>query len=530
MNQSGIVYLIGAGPGDPGLFTLRGAELLRQAEVVVYDGLVSRELLRLAPADAELIFGGKHDRNCAVSQEQLNAIILAQARAGRRVVRLKGGDPCVFGRGGEEAELLAAAGIPFEIVPGVSSVQSVACYAGIPVTHRRHSSQLVVVTGHEDPHSPANRQDWLGLARFSGTLVVLMGLKHLRAIADVLTAHGRPADTPAAVISQGTTLRQKTIVGTLSTIAYQVERAGLGAPAILVVGEVVRLRQDLNWFERRPLFGRRIVVTQRADLAAPLIAALRAEGAEVLPIPATIWGPHQARSPLDRALGRLAAYDWIVFSHPLAVNFFFERFLQLHSDWRQLGTARLGAYGPRTAAQLRRWRFLPAAVAADHKTPLILEAIVRAGDVRGKRFLLLRGEEADELVPEALAELGATVDVTPAFAVEPAMAPTLESSDFSERGANWIVFASGLAIQHFHLRFDLPRLAAAWPDMKLAIASGTIRWALDELGLEPSVTSLPDSIQAMVRDIRRAEESSPIRTGQGREDKKGSRAVAGALA
>jgi len=249
MKSKGIVYLVGAGPGDIGLFTLRGLELLRTAEVVIYDGLVNPELLRFAPPTAEIIRADKHDRARRVSQEQIHALLLAKARAGKRVVRLKGGDPCLFGRGGEEAEMLAEAGISFELVPGVSSFHSVPAYAGIPLTHRRYTSSITVVTGHENPSSPLNKLDWAQLARVPGTLVVLMGLRNLPQIAAALIAGGRPGTTPAAVISQGTTPRQQTVTGTLATIAALAGQARLPTPAVIVIGEVVTLREKVGWFE-----------------------------------------------------------------------------------------------------------------------------------------------------------------------------------------------------------------------------------------------------------------------------------------
>lgn len=249
----GTVFLVGAGPGNVGLFTLRGAEVLRAAEVVIYDGLVSRELLELAPATAELVYAGKHDRAHPVSQDEINHVLVDRARAGKRVVRLKGGDPFLFGRGGEEAELLAAAGIPFEVVPGVSSVQSVPGYAGIPLTHRDHSSSVTIVTGHPatSPASTCHAVNWADYARIPGTLVVLMGLNNLRVIAAELVRHGRAADTPTAVISRGTTEQQRTVVASLDAIADRVEEAALVPPAIIVIGEVVALRDKLAWFEDR---------------------------------------------------------------------------------------------------------------------------------------------------------------------------------------------------------------------------------------------------------------------------------------
>jgi uroporphyrinogen III methyltransferase/synthase len=260
MKSEGIVYLVGAGPGDIGLFTLRGSELLRQAEVVVYDGLVNPDLLRLAPATAEIICADKHNRARRVCQEQINRVLLAKARAGKRVVRLKGGDPCMFGRGGEEAEMLAEAGIAFEVVPGVSSFHSVPAYAGIPLTHRRYNSSVTVVTGHGASNSSGNNLDWAQLARVPGTLVVLMGLKNLRQITATLVAGGRSPETPVAVTSQGTTPRQRTVTGTLATITDLAEQTALPTPAVIVIGEVVGLRQKLAWFER-PHNGQRRAVS-----------------------------------------------------------------------------------------------------------------------------------------------------------------------------------------------------------------------------------------------------------------------------
>jgi uroporphyrinogen III methyltransferase/synthase len=497
---------VGAGPGDAGLFTLRGKEVLGRAEVVIYDGLVNLALLRLAPPTAEIIFGGKHDRTRCVTQEELNALLVAKGREGKRVVRLKGGDPFVFGRGGEEAEVLAAAGIPFEVVSGVSSMYSVPCYAGIPLTHREHVSSVIIVTGHEPPSSPTNKLDWAALARIPGTLVVLMGLRNVPAIAATLVVHGRAPETPIAIIGHGTTGRQETVVGTLATIAEEVSRAGIKPPAVTIIGDVVSLREQLNWFEQRPLFGRRVAVTQRLDLARPLVATLRERGAEVLEVPATRWVPHPDRARLDKALGELASYDWILFSNPLGLEFFFERFFQVHNDLRQLGSARLGAYGPRTGEKLREWRLHPAAVAPDHKTPLILEAITKCGSVQGQRFLVLRGDSAFEKVPEALEKLGAVVDVVPCFAVVPEVEdPTGGAAALVEEGADWIVFASGLAIEHFHQRFDLPRLMARFPRTRLAIASPTVQWALDKLNLAPAAIGKPDDAEDMANAIVRAE-------------------------
>jgi uroporphyrinogen III methyltransferase / synthase len=412
-------------------------------------------------------------------------------------------------------------------------------YAGIPLTHRDYASCVTVVTGHDAPSSPANKLDWAELARIPGTLVVLMGLRNMQAIAATLVAHGRSPDTPVAIVSRGTRGRQQTIVGTLDTIAGLASQAEVNPPAVTVIGEVVKLREQLNWFEQRPLFGRRVAFTQRSDLARPLVAALREQGAEVLEVPATRWVPcpgpggsdkdagagfeiggsgktsniqhptsniQSCQPGLDRALAHLESYDWILFTNPQGIDFFFERFFQAHQDLRQLGSARLGAYGPRTGQRLREFRLQPAAVAADHKTPLIMEAINKRGSVRGKRFLVLRGDVAHEKVPEALGSLGALVDVVPCYTVVPEEQDlTGGAAALVQEGADWIVFASGLAIEHFNERFDLPGLMAKFPSMRLAIASDTIQWALDKLGLAPSVIARANDVEDLVSAIIRKE-------------------------
>jgi uroporphyrinogen III methyltransferase/synthase len=496
------VFLVGAGPGDPGLLTRRGAEVLGRAEVVIYDGLVNPELLRLAPPSAEIIYGGKHDRTRAVCQEELNALLLARARAGKRVVRLKGGDPYVLGRGGEEAELLADAGIPFEVVPGVSSIEGVTCYAGIPLTHRAHCSGFTVVTGHESYTAPGHEAEWNRWAQTPGTLVILMGLRNLRELATYLAANGRAPDTPVAVISWGTTSRQRTVVGVLADIADRVAAVHLQPPAITVVGEVVRLREKLNWFERRPLFGQRVVITQRQELAQPVCAVLRELGAHVLEVPATRFLLPENRGPLDRALAEAPSYDWIVFSNPWVVDRFLELWLERHQDLRGLAGVRLGTFGPMTGDRVRAWRLHPAAVAADHKADLIHAAMTGADQLRGRRLLVLRAEGAGQDLIEPLRQEGARVDDVAAFRAVPETEDTTgDAARLVEGGADWLVFASGLAIEHFHHRLDLPKLLARFPRLKVALASPTIRWAMAHLGLKETVVARPNDIPSLVEEL-----------------------------
>src|SRR6266404_5306730 len=281
MKRKGIVYLVGAGPGDAGVLTLRGAELLGRADVVVYDALVNAELLRLAPKSAEIIYGGKRAKEHAIDQKQLNQLLIAHAQSGKTVVRLKGGDPYVFGRGGEEAEQLADAGVPFEVVPGVSSFVAVPNYAGIPLTHRGFCSKLTLITGHEDPAKEASNIDWPQVAKTPGTKVIMMGTDRIGEIAQMLISHGMDPATPVAMVRWGTTGRQQSIEGTLATIAEVVQKTKIGPPTDAVIGEVVKLRDKLNWFERRPLFGQRIVVTRTREQAGELVRRLHELGAEV---------------------------------------------------------------------------------------------------------------------------------------------------------------------------------------------------------------------------------------------------------
>src|SRR6266436_8862376 len=302
MKPNGMVYLVGAGPGDAGLLTLRGAELLRRADVVVYDALVNAELLQLAPKSAEVIYGGKRAKQQTISQSALNDLLISKAKAGKTVVRLKGGDPYVFGRGGEEAEQLADAGVKFEVVPGVSSFVAVPNYAGVPLTHRGFASKITLITGHEDPAKEASSIDWPQVAKTPGTKVIMMGTDRIGHIAETLVGNGMDAATPVAMVRWGTTGHQHSIEGTLATISEIAAKEKIGPPTVAVIGEVVKLRRKLNWFERRPLFGRRIVVTRRRDQAAELSRRLLELGAEVLEIPTIKMEPPTQKQDLVDAL------------------------------------------------------------------------------------------------------------------------------------------------------------------------------------------------------------------------------------
>ncbi len=391
MKSKGTVYLVGAGPGDARLLTLRGAELLRRAEVVIYDMLVNTDLLRFAPPDAELISRGSRGTQQALSQDQLTALMISKAREGKCVVRLKGGDPYIFGRGGEEAEELAAAKIPFEVVPGVSSIVAAPNYAGIPLTHREHCSTFTVLTGHENPDKGDSDLDFEQIARIPGTKVILMGLKRLRELTETLVARGMPAETPVGIVRWGTTGQQQSVEGTLASIADVAEAAHISAPAITVIGNVVKLRPKLNWFEQRPLFGQRIVVTRAREQAAKLADEFGVLGADVLEIPVIKIGPPSAerRQEIIDALLELNSYDWLVFTSPNGVTAFFDLFFKRFQDVRDIGGVRIAAIGPGTAAKLRELHLQVDLMPEEALGSKIVRAFERIESIENLRICLL---------------------------------------------------------------------------------------------------------------------------------------------
>jgi len=407
--MKGTVYLIGAGPGDPGLITVRGRHCIQTADVIIYDYLASPQLLKHARADAEFIYVGKKGGDHTLPQDGINALLVEKASAGKSVARLKGGDPFIFGRGGEEAEVLVASGIPFEIVPGVTSAIAAPAYAGIPLTHRKFTATLAFVTGHEDPTKETSTIDWEALTRAAGTLVFFMGVKNLPLIVEQLTRHGRAADTPVALVRWGTTARQRTVSGTLSTIVQQVRDAGLKAPAIIVVGEVVSLRDTMQWFDKRPLFGKRIVVTRAREQASALVDRLEALGAQCLEIPTIQIVPPDDWGPLDAALAELEAYQWVVFTSVNGVKYFFRRLFEMGGDVRRLRNARIAVIGPATRDQLLEYGIRADILPDSYRAESVVAAF-NSEVMAGCRVLLPRALEARSVLPEELATMGARVD------------------------------------------------------------------------------------------------------------------------
>lgn len=407
--MAGKVYVVGAGPGDPGLLTLKGRRRLEEADVVIYDYLANPRLLDFAPEKAERILVGKHGGGAKVEQEVINRLLVENARQGRRVVRLKGGDPFVFGRGGEEAEILRKSGIEFEIIPGVSAVTAVPAYAGIPLTHRDLASNVVVTTGYEYPakHEPAVR--WNELARTGSTLVILMTTRQLGQNMEKLLAGGIEPSTPAAVIEWGTRADQRTTVGTVETLARLADQQGIKPPAVAVVGDVVRLRATLKWFERKPLFGRRIVITRPRRQAEDFARLLEDDGAEVLPYPTIETVVADSIDQVDDAVRRAVDFDWLLFTSANGVRFFFERLRQIGSDVRVWHRAQLAAIGPQTAKEIERHGLRVDLVPGEYRAEGVIDALGEIG-IRGKRILLPRAAGARPVLPLQLTDLGATVE------------------------------------------------------------------------------------------------------------------------
>ena len=407
--MAGKLYLVGAGPGDPGLLTLKGKRCLEQADIVIYDYLANARLLDYARPDAERCLVGKHGGGVRVEQDTINTLIVNHARQGKIVVRLKGGDPFIFGRGGEEAEAAHAAGIDFEIVPGVSSAIAVPAYAGIPLTHRELASNVIFATGYEQSTKMEPAVDWNELARSGSTLVILMTQRQLEANMNKLIAGGLDAETPVAVIAWGTRADQRTVVGTAATIAARAHELDIKPPALAVVGAVVQLRERLNWFERKPLFGRRIVITRPRAQAAEFAEALEAAGAEVIPFPTIDTAPPPSLAALDVALRRAGDFDWVIFTSANGVRVFFERLQVLGTDVRDWHRAHFAAIGPQTARAVQRYGVRVDTVPDEYRAEAVVAALSQIG-VAGKRILLPRAAGARAVLPQQLREHGATVE------------------------------------------------------------------------------------------------------------------------
>ena len=459
--MKGKVYLVGAGPGDPGLITVKGLECIKIADVVIYDYLASPSLLKYASAGAEIIYVGKKGGDHTLSQEGINLLIAEKAQKGLIVTRLKGGDPFIFGRGGEEVEVLTQAGIPFEIVPGVTSAIAAPAYAGIPLTHRKFTSTLAFITGHEDPTKTESSIDWNALAKGIGTIVFFMGVKNLPHITARLMDHGMHSDTPVAVIRWGTTPQQQTVTGTLSTIEKQVRTAGLKAPAIIVVGHVVALRKTMKWFENRPLLGKRIVITRAREQASDLVKHLTDLGGECLEIPTIRVIPPDDFEPLDTAIENISVYDWLIFTSVNGVNAFFDRLFAKGLDVRSLHHLQTAVIGPATSERLLAFGVTSDIIPESYRAESVVAAFANL-DITDNKVLLPRAAEARPILPVELSRMGAIVNEVTAYRTQ----AVYDNADFllqrlNEGTIDIVTFTSSSTVKNFHALIphkDLERL------------------------------------------------------------------------
>ena len=497
MATAGNCILAGAGPGDLGLVTLRVKEAVESADVIVYDYLANPDILKWARPTAEILYAGKKAGTHTLSQSEINRLLIEKTAQGKQVVRLKGGDPFVFGRGGEEAEALADANLPFEIVPGVSSAVAAAAYAGIPVTHRELTSSFTVFTGHQDASKAESSVDHRALVESRGTLVMLMGVERLAQVVSELRRQGAAPNLPVALIRWGTTGRQQTIAGDLNNIVEVA--SNFEPPAIAVFGDVVKLRSKLNWFEKRPLFGRRIVVTRTRKQASKLSDQLRALGADVFELPTIRVEP-----PEDlRAFGELVRdayqYDWLIFTSPNGVDAFFEMFFKLYDDTREIGNVKIGAIGPATAERVKAFHLTVDLQPEEFVAEAMIDSLQKFQSVENLKFLLVRAERARDVLPKRLSTLGAIVDEAIAYRTVP------ETDDltgaigrFRNEGADLITFTSSSTVENF-LALKLP-----WPpNLKTASIGPITSETMRRLGLTVDVEASRYDMEGLVKAILR---------------------------
>jgi uroporphyrinogen III methyltransferase/synthase len=500
MNK-GKVYLIGAGPGDPGLVTVKGLHCIQTADVVVYDYLAAPALLAHADREAQRIYVGKKGGDHTLSQDGINQLLVEQAGQGKTVARLKGGDPFIFGRGGEEVEVLIEAGIDFEVVPGVTSAVAAPAYAGIPLTHREYTSTLAFVTGHENPEKEDSRIDWKALTGI-GTLVFFMGVKNLPRIAEKLLAQGMPTDKPVALVRWGTTSRQKTLTGTLGTIVEKADRAGMKAPAIIVIGDVVSLRDTMQWVEKRPLFGKRIVVTRAREQASALVDRLTVLGADCIECPTIRVVAEEDAAPIEQALANISAYRWLVFTSVNGVRFFFDRLFATGRDSRSLGHLKTACIGPATAAKLRQFGICSDIVPDSYRAESVVQAF-SGEDVNGQRILLPRARDARPVLPQELARMGAVVEEIVTYRAEQSNAGASELlAELAAGGIDMITFTSSSTVTNFNAIVAEKNKQALLRNVVIAAIGPVTADTAEDLGYKVDVVADDFTIPGLCDAIR----------------------------
>ena len=496
---TGTVFLVGAGPGDPGLITVKGAQCLRSADVVLYDRLVDRRLLAMAPPHAELIDVGKVRGDRPDRQDGINALLIEKARAGGRVVRLKGGDPFVFGRGGEEAAALSGAGVPYQVVPGVTSAVAAPAYAGIPLTHRGYASSFTVLTGSEAPGKDESAIAWDKLAGLGGTIVVLMGWERLEEIVGTLVREGLPADTPAALIQWGSESYQRTVVGTLADIVDRARGSGISPPVVVVIGDVVRLRDRLSWFDSRPLFGKRVLVTRSRSQASALAELLSLEGAEAVEAPTIEVRPLEDTAELDDAVRGVSRYRWAVFTSANAVDAVFDRLTALSLDTRALRDTRVAAIGEATSARLRDRGVIADLVPRESVSASMAEAL-RGHVAAGDRLLLPQADIAGEELRVGLSQAGADVRHVVAYRTVTPEASAELVSGLLEEGMDVVTFTSSSTARNFVrlLGGDVGRLG----DTRVACIGPLTAATAKQLGMDIHVVAEKSTVAGLVDAIK----------------------------
>jgi uroporphyrinogen III methyltransferase / synthase len=495
--KNGKVYLVGGGPGDIGLVTLRAKECVENADVIVYDHLANPAILGWARDDAEIIYSGKKPGEIR-TQEEINELLIDKAREGKQVVRLKGGDPFVFGRGAEEAQEISGAGIPFEIVPGITSAIAGPAYAGIPMTHRANNSHVTFFTGHEDPTKTASAIDYAALAKLGGTQVMLMGVERLGAVTSEMLKHGVRVDLPVALVRWATTGQQETLTGTLSDIAQKAAANIFEAPAVAVFGDVVSLRDTLNWYEKRPLLGKRIVVTRTRRQASVLSNKLRALGADVTELPTIRIEPPSNLREFAELVQDAHIYDWIVFTSANGVEAFFDIFFKLYDDAREIGGVRIAAIGPATAQRVKDFHLHVDLQPEEFIAEAVVREFKKQGSIENERILVVRAEKARDVLPKELSAAGAIVDEAFAYRTVP------ETRDISgaqrqlvQGGADLITFTSSSTVENF-LALGLP-----WPKgMRIASIGPITSKTLRDQGIEVDVEAHRHDIDGLVQAIR----------------------------
>ena len=498
----GKVYLVGAGPGDPKLITLKGVECLKRADVVIYDLLANVKLLEHCPAHAEKIYGGKQPGKQKKRQAQINALMIQHAEAGKTVVRLKGGDPFVFGRGGEEGLILAKAGIEFEIVPGITAAIAASAYAGIPLTHRGYSSSVAFVTGHSASLKPDSPIGWEHLATAVDTLVIYMGIGHLRQIAKRLIKYGRAAKTPVTLVRWGTTPQQKILEGTLADIAQKAEAASFRSPVAIVIGEVNRLRKQLRWYDNKPLFGRRIVVTRARAQASDFAEHLESYGADVIQFPTIEIQPICDNPGLDKVIDRLAEYDWVIFTSVNAVEIFYSRLRRNGRDVRLLGNSRICAVGAKTVKALDKIGLCADFVPSQSRGEVIA---MEMEDVAGQKILIPRAKIARDDLPDGLCEKGAIVDAISIYDTVKVGGEQRDDieADLRSGQTDMITFTSSSTVTNFLEMFDRHSPDVLLEKVDIAVIGPSTADTVERYGLAVDVMAKKASVEGLVEEIIR---------------------------